>query len=58
VVLGRFPEGGGAAALAETENAIARSEDVRFDTGVVDFFEGVAGIADEREEAAFEVGGG
>ena len=55
--LGRFPEGGGAAALAETENAIARGEDVRFDAGVVDFFESFAGVADEREEAAFHFGG-
>jgi len=57
VGLGRFPERGGAAAPAETENAIARGEDVRFDAGVVDFFESLAGVADEREEAAFHFGG-
>ncbi len=55
--LGRFPDGGGAAALAEAENAIARGEDVRFDAGVVDFFESLAGVADKREEAAFHFGG-
>ena len=57
VGLGRFPERGGAAALTETENAIAGGEDVRFDAGVVDFFESFAGVADEREEAAFHFGG-
>jgi hypothetical protein len=57
VGLGRFPEGGGAAALAETEDASGRGADVRFYAGLVNFFEGVAGIADEREKAAFQVGG-
>ena len=55
--LGRFPKGGGAAALAKTEDAIAGGEDVRFDAGVVDFFESLAGVAGEREEAAFQFGG-
>ena len=51
--LGRFPEGRRAAALAEAKNAFARGADVRFDAGVVDFFESFAGVADQREEAAF-----
>ena len=57
VGLGRFPEGGRAAALAESKDAFARGEDVRFDAGLVDFFEGLARVADEREKAAFHVGG-
>jgi hypothetical protein len=58
VGLGRLPEGGGAAAWAKTEDASAGGADVRFDAGLVDSFEGVAGIADEREKAAFHFGGG
>jgi hypothetical protein len=55
--LGRLPEGHGTAALAETEDASARRADVRFDAGLVDFFEGLARVADEREEAAFHFDG-
>jgi len=43
--------------LTEAENTIARGEDVRFDAGVVDFFDIFAGVADKREEAAFHFGG-
>jgi hypothetical protein len=56
--LGRFPKSRGATAWTKTEDASGRGEDVRFDAGLVDFFEGLAGIADEREEAAFHFGGG
>lgn len=56
--LGRLPKSGGAATWAETEDASGRGADVRFDAGLVDFFEGLARVADEREEAAFHFGGG
>ncbi len=48
---GRLPERGGAATLAGAEDAFVGGADIGFDAGVVDFFEGVAGGTDERDEA-------
>ena len=46
-----LPESRRAATLAIAKNAFVGGADVRFDAGVVDFFESLAGIADEREKA-------
>ena len=50
---GGFPESRRAAAFAETEDAVVGGADVGFDAGVVHFFQSLARIADEREEARF-----
>ena len=47
----RFPEGRRAAKLAVAKNAFVGGADVRFEAGVVDFFQSIAGAADEGEEA-------
>ena len=49
--IGWFPEGGGSAAFAIAEDTFVGGADVGFDAGVVDFFDGLAGGADERDEA-------
>jgi hypothetical protein len=54
--LGGFPERGGAAALAEAKDAFTGGTDVSFDAGVFDLFQNSAGVADEREKAAFHFG--
>ena len=55
--LGWFPKGGGPTKLAKTENPSSGGTDVRFDTCFVDFFEGLAGVADQRQEPAFHFDG-
>src|SRR6266849_4078372 len=47
----RFPESRRAAKLAVAKNAFVGGADVRFEAGVVDFFQSIAGAADEGEEA-------
>src|SRR5712692_2730110 len=47
----RFPESRRAAKLAVAKNAFVGGADVRVETGVVDFFQSIAGAADEGEEA-------
>lgn len=56
-VQGGFPESGGAATFAKADNAVVGGADVGFDAGVVDFFESVAGTADDRDEAHFYLDG-
>ena len=53
----RLPASRRAALLAIANDAFIGGADVRFDTGIFNFFEGLAGIADEREEAEFHFGG-
>lgn len=48
---GGLPEGGGAAAFAETEDAFVGGADVGFGAGVVHLFKSFAMAADEREKA-------
>jgi len=48
---GRFPESRRAAALAIAEDAVVGGADIGFEAGVVDFFECLAGAADEGEKA-------
>ena len=49
--LRRFPKSRRAATLAVAKNAFVGGADVRFEAGVVDFFQSIAGAADEGEEA-------
>jgi hypothetical protein len=49
----RFPERDGTATLARAEDAIVGGEDVGFDAGVIDFFGGIAGTAEQGEKAEF-----
>jgi len=55
---GRFPERRGTATLARAEHTFVGGADVGFDAGVVDFFQSIAGTADERENAELHFGGG
>lgn len=52
-VRGEFPESRGTAAFAKAHNAFVGGADVGFNAGVVDFFECLARIAGEREQAEF-----
>jgi len=54
---GWFPERRGAATLARAEDTLVGGADVGFDAGVVDFFECIAGAADEREKAELQFQG-
>jgi hypothetical protein len=47
----RFPESGAAATFARAKDTVVGGEDVRFDAGVVDFFESMAGATDEGKKA-------
>src|SRR5712692_10824572 len=49
--LRRFPKSRRAATLAVAQDAFVGGADVRLETGVVDFFQSIAGAADEGEEA-------
>ena len=49
--LQRFPKSRRAATLAVAKDAFVGGADVRFEAGVVDFFQSIAGAADEGEEA-------
>jgi hypothetical protein len=47
----RFPERRSAATLAIANDAFVGGADVGFDAGIVDFFDGLTGAADERDDA-------
>jgi len=55
---GRFPERGGTATPARAEDTFVGGADVGFDASVIDFFQGIAGAADEREKAKLHFSGG
>jgi hypothetical protein len=55
--LGGVPKGRRAAALAEAKDTFIGGADVRFDAGIVHFFESLTRVADEREEAEFPFDG-